>query len=171
MALESKSRTIGDLEYEVTQLPYFKAQRLFMRLLKLAGPALTGLFTMAGAGGGSGAAVVAALASLEAKQLADLLSGFFEKLDPDEAEAITREILATATVRHKGRVVQLLPVMESPEIIGGDFWAGMMVQAFALSVHFGNFSSARGALDGLGLKAKAPPLSESSTSTGGTDGI
>ncbi len=49
-------------------------------------------------------------------------------------------------------------------VIGGDFVTGIAVQAFALSVHFGNFSGARGVLADLGL---AFPSKASNTSTDG----
>jgi hypothetical protein len=168
MAIETKKKDIGGLHFEVEQLPYFAAQRLFFRLLKLSGPGLLGLLQIAGVT--SGASVISALGEKDVKDLAPLLSAFFEKLDPAEMEELTGKILETARVRQNGKLVPLLNFMDA--IIGGDFWTGLAVQAFALSVHFGNFNSARSALDSLGLKVnKASPSEESSTSTDSTDGI
>lgn len=165
MALQAKTKQIGDLKFEVTPLPYFRAQRLFFRLLKLAGPGLLGLLQLAGAT--SGRAVLDALGEKDVKDIAPVLGEFFGRLDPDEMETLTNEILSTARVFQKGKIIELLPFMDA--ILGDDFWTGLSVQAFALTVHFGNFSRARGALDALGLVTKEPPSEESTTSTASTD--
>lgn len=165
MGLEAKEKEIGGLTFEVTQLPYFAAQRLFVRLIKLLGPGLLGLAQIAGSGGGK--AAVVALGNADVGQLVPMLSSLFEKLDPSDMEDLTRKILETTRVRYQDKWVMLVKAMDT--IIGGDFWTGMAVQAFALSVHFGNFSGARGVLDALGLKAKASNSEGSSTSTAGPD--
>lgn len=164
MAIESREKVLGGISFEVTQLPYFAAQRLFTRLLKLAGPALLGLAQVAGVAGGK--ASLAMLAQREVSELVPVLAAFFERLDPNEAEGLTREILRTTRARHNGTLVDLVGVMDA--VIGGDFWTGLAVQAFALTVHFGNFNSARGALSALGLKVS--PSEGSTTSTGSTGG-
>lgn len=166
--------------FEITQLPYFRAQRLFFRLLKLAGPGLVGLATAAGASGAGGAAVVGALASLDEEKLSALLGDLFAKLEPEEMERLTLEILATTRVYYAPNNVgdpKLVDLVGQGGgrgamdiIIGGDFWAGLMLQAKALSVHFGNFNSARGAIEALGLRAKASASPASTTSTDGKAG-
>ena len=163
MAIETKEKEIGGLRFSVEQLPYFRAQRLFVRLIKLAGPALTGLFTLAGAT--NGRAALAAVGDLDTATLTPMLSEFFGALHPDEVETITREILASTKVYLRDKFVPLVDFMDLA--IGGDFWTGLMVQAFALSVHFGNFSGARAALDGLGLKASRSQESATSTDSKG----
>lgn len=162
MAIESKERTIGGLDFEVTQLPYFRAQRLLAKLVKLAGPVLLGLATTAGREDVSGADVLAS-ALRELKEIAPLLSNFFDRLDAKELEQLTMEILDTTRVRYQGKLVALVPHMDA--IVGGDIWTGLQVQAFALSVIFGNFSSARGAIEALGRSATASRSPESNTST------
>ena len=162
MAIETKEKEIGGLRFSVEQLPYFRAQRLFVRLLKIAGPALTGIMAMAGKT--SARAIARELADRDLTELTPHLASFFAALQPDDAEQITREILSTGKVYDSARGAWLPLVGAMDSIVGGDFWAGISVQAFALSVHFGNFSSARAALDGLGLRAPSGSP-ESSTST------
>jgi len=173
MALERKVTEIGDLSFAVESFPYFRAQRLLTRLLKLAGPALAALATLAG---NSPRAAAASMLDMNIDKLAPLLGDFFSRLDPDAAEALTLEILATATVkRADGGEVRWVPLIGDRggkgiiDAIIPDIWTGLQLQAFALSVHFGGFSGARGALAALGLKAS--PSSESNTSTDGKGGI
>ncbi len=166
MAIESRKKEINGITFEVTQLPYFKAQRLFTRLLKLLGPGLMALAQAAGAAGGR--ALVAAIASKDVSDFAPALSSLFDGLDPEDAERLTKQILDGARVVYNGKLVDLVENMDV--VVGGDFWTGLAVQAWALSVHFGNFSSARGAANALGLKVKPSSSEASSTSTASTDG-
>jgi hypothetical protein len=162
MALRTETKTIGERTFEVSQLPYFRAQRLLTRLLKVAGHGVTGLLAIIGAGGGREA--LASVADMDTAQLGAAMAGFFDKLDPDEVDSISKEILATARVRYDGKLVALLDVIDV--VMGGDFWGVMALQAFALSVHFGNFSSARDALAGALGQTTASRSSASTTSTG-----
>lgn len=170
MGIETKTKTIGDISFEVTQLQYFRAQRLFVRLVKLAGPALLGLAQLAGAGNGK--AAMGALLGLDVDRLVPVLAGLFEQLAPDVVENLTREILSGARGPYDGKTVILVndgPAEKWPLnlVLGGDFWTGMALQGWALSVHFGNFSGARAALEAAGLKLKASVSPESTTSTDG----
>jgi hypothetical protein len=163
MAIETKPKDFGDLHVEVTQLPYFAAQRLFVRVVKLLGPALLALVQATGKT--TGRQVLAALGDRDVNDLVPVLNAVFEKLEPHDVEALTRQILETTRVHYNGKMVMLAPHMDA--IIGGDFWLGLAIQAFALSVHFGNFSSARGAFGALGLKV---PSSETSPTSNGSTG-
>ncbi len=152
---------IAGKSFEASPLPYFRAQRLLVRMLKMGGPLLVDV--LQAGGGGNGVAALAQLMRVEASGLAGALAGFFAQLSPEEAETITREILATCQVNVNGKSGAVVPVLDA--IFAGDFWAGLVLQGWALTVHFGNFSTARSALEGLGLKIGASK--ESSTSTDG----
>lgn len=155
MGIETKTKEIGSTTFEVTQLPYFRAQRLFTRLLKLAGPGLLGLAQLAGV---NGKAAAGTLLNLDVEKLTPVLAVFFERLEPTLMEDLTREILSGARAKVNGSMVDLLGHMDI--IIGGDFWTGLAVQGWALSVHFGNFSGARAA-----LAAAGPPATPSISGT------
>ncbi len=75
MAIETKSKEIGGVTYTVTQLPGMKALRMQPRLARVIAPALAQASTDIGAG----------------------VASLFERLTPDELEAITRELLYNAT--------------------------------------------------------------------------
>ncbi len=162
MAIEIKDTTIAGVTYHVSQLPYFRAQRLFMRLLKLAGPGVSGLLAMAG----GPMQMARAMMNSDTETLTPILSSFFDRLDPGECEQVTREILAATTVDWEGKRVMLVDRIDL--VIGGDFWSGMTLQGFALGVHFGNFTSAAAAFEAAAAKAKASRSSESTTSTDST---
>lgn len=171
MALHTETKEIGGLEVTVTQLPYFKAQRLAVRLLRLAGAQLTALFVLLGASGSDARQALAALGGLKLDELAGLLGGLFQALEPDDAESLTKQILATTQVRHGEKLVALVGGGANDRGVADavlpDLWTGLAVQAFALSVVFGNFSSARGA---FGDMLPGPfPSEASTTSTDGRD--
>jgi len=168
MGIETKRREIGSITFEVTQLQYFRAQRLLVRLVKLAGPALVSLAQLAGTG--QPKAAMGALLGMQVEQLAPALGTLFAELSPEVAEDLTREILRGARGMADGTLVTLVDDGDAARwklnaIIGGNFWAGLALQAWALQVHFGNFSGARVAFQAAGLKAS--PSEASTTSTGG----
>ncbi len=146
MGVQTSNRTFGKgesaLYIEADEMTYWPAQRLAMRLLKLAGPGVIGL-------------VAAGDSSVME------LFGFFEKLSPEDAETISREILSTSRARYNGKIVPLVEFMDV--IVGGDFWLGIMIQAFALSVIFGNFTNAPAALVAIVAKAKQAASAASTT--------
>jgi len=156
MALKTEPFEINGVTIEITQLGYFRSQRLLTRLLKLAGPALLSIATVAADSGGK--AALAALAETDVKDLVPVLAGLFDRMEPETVEAITKELLSTATVRGEKRL-PLLDVIDA--VLGGDFWGVVALQVFAIKVHFGNFSSARAAFGQLGLTAAASPSSGS----------
>lgn len=162
MAIETKEKEIDGLTFEVTQLGYFRAQRLLAKLLRLGGATLVGLAAAYGRGDEEGKSTVREILR-EATDLAPLLVYFFDRLDPDAVEALSKEILDTTRVKQGEKWVKLVPVMDM--VIGSAIITGLKVQGFALSVIFGNFSDALGALGLLGPGAKASRSSESSTST------
>lgn len=162
MARETKQIEIAGATYHVTQLPYFRAQRLFFRLLRVAGPMLTALVQLVGAGD---AKAVASLLALDADKIAGALADVFGRVSPEEMESLTRDILATTQVDQGDKRLDVLNVLDL--VIGGEFWAGLLLQAFALKVHFGNFNSARDAFSALGLTAS--PSAALNTSTDGKD--
>jgi hypothetical protein len=163
--LQRRTKEIGEYSFEVNQLPYRAAQRLAVQLLAMLGAPLLSVIQLAGAG--AGAAALAALANTEVDKLVPILSNAFGALDPDKAEALSAAILEGTRVQYKSKWVPLWDYIDA--VLGGDFYVGLAVQAFALSVHFGNFSSARGAFEALGLKRKASNSEASTTSTDGKD--
>jgi hypothetical protein len=97
------------------------------------------------------------------------------------SESLTKEILQTTRVWYaakEGEPKQLVKLVGGGNkdrgvmdaVVGGDFWTGLAVQGFALSVFFGNFSSARGALGSLGQMPTPSSSPESGTSTDGKAG-
>jgi hypothetical protein len=167
MPLPTKTKEIGGLTFEVTGLAYLDAQDLLMQLLRLAGPGLVGLIQLASKEGGT--AALSALANSDVADIIPILSKFFEKLEPAVVRDLTHQILETTRVRIKGKLVALNPVIN---LVICDLWTGLTLQAFALSVHIGNFSSARDALSALGLRtATGSDSPESTTSAAGKDEI
>lgn len=158
MALKTEPFEINGVTVEITQLGYFRSQRLLTRLLRLAGPALLSIATVAAESGGK--AALKTLADADVQDLMPALAGLFERMEPETVEAITKELLSTAVVRGE-KPVALLGVIDA--VLGGDFWGVVALQAFAIKVHFGNFSSARAAFGQLGLTVEASPSSESTT--------
>jgi hypothetical protein len=80
---EEKSKKIGNHEYVVRQLPATKAQRLFVRLTKLAGPAIAEITS----GGKAGIKTAAAL--------------IFGQLNESDVEDITKQMAAMSEVDNK----------------------------------------------------------------------
>lgn len=179
-SIKAQEREIGDLKFVVEPLPYFAAQHLFTKLCKLAGAQLVSLAVLVGALGGNAAAALRALAGFKVEELVPLLGSFFDKLDPEQVEALTKQILQTTRVWYQATPEgepQLVALVGGPgkgrgvmdAVIGGDFWTGLAVQGFALSVFFGNFSSARGVLGSLGQTQEPSTSPASTTSTGGKE--
>lgn len=75
MAIETKSKEIDGVTYTVTQLPGMKALKMQPRLARVIAPALALASTDVGAG----------------------IASLFERLTPDELDAIARELLFNAT--------------------------------------------------------------------------
>lgn len=170
MGIETKEKEIGGLRFSVEQFAVFRSQRLLMKLLKLAGGPLLSFAVAAGITDARTALGV--FGNLKIEELGGMLEGLFSKLDPETMEELTKEILASTSVFHADKFILL--ANGGPKgrgvadaVIGGDIMTFLLVQAFALSVHFGNFSGARDALAGLGLKIPSPSQG-SSTSTDGT---
>ena len=161
--IETKEKTIGAYDVKVTQLAFFKALRLFTRLVKTVGPGFVKLFDVAGKDGGG--AAVATMLDSRIDDLAPAFAALCQSLDPDVMEQIATEIAVGSQIKDPSRGAYVPLEAGLNVVVGGDFWAGMQILAFALSVHFGNFSFARDAIAGLGRKAKESPSAASTTST------
>lgn len=146
MGLRIEERAIGAFTFKVQQLPYLASQRLLIRLLRIVGPSITELLALIGSKKMSSREAMESLFESDTDKLAPVLGSVFGRLEPAEAEEITKAILFSTHVEienKKTQVMEFHPLVKMLDaVLAGDFWTGLKVQAFALSVHFGNFSGA-----------------------------
>lgn len=146
MSRLTKSQTIDGTVFTVTQLPSMRSLKLMHRLMRVTGPAL---FKLAGGGKSVSLKDVDLSAAGEAAQL------FFGSFSDNDLEALTREILDSATVDHEGRTIPLLPVFDL--VMAGKVLTIFKLLWFALEVNYGDFFGAFLANSGAALAGKASP--------------
>lgn len=113
---EEKTKVIGENTYLVRQLSVTPAQRLFVRVSKLIGPAL-------------------ALAASEGKKgLGAAASEFFARLSEDEVEMITQQMAAVSEVN--GKPMKACFELHFSKAGPKELWTWLL---FALEVQFGDF--------------------------------
>jgi hypothetical protein len=157
MAVKSDTRTIGEHTYRVTQLTALKSRALFVRLVKLLGPAVV---TVIGSG-----------VNVNRAQLGGLLSELFTRLSDDELAYFCNVLGACTEVLGPGGAV----VIDSPAMIDVHF-AGRLLDMFkwlrfALEVQFSDFLSAAKATLAAGSTAQGTAPSASPSASTGTFGV
>ena len=121
--------------FTVSQLPAMRATKLAARLGRVLGPVLATLFSGMKVQPNQEVTLASLLSSdLDLERVVGVL---FEKLSPDELEALLRELFATT--QRDG--VDLMPVFDIA--FQGDSLGDLVVLVpFALRVQFGSFGSA-----------------------------
>lgn len=142
MSLHVKSKEIGGVVYEVQQLPARRALRLVARLGKVLG-VLIGSVSTGGRGVGD-------------LDLGDALAGVFDRVTPDEQDAILGELFASTTiVEPSGAKVPFWSVIDTR--MQGKVFDVYKVAAFAMEVNFADFFAAPPAApQGEGAAPKSP---------------
>jgi hypothetical protein len=140
---EEKTKKIGDHEYLVRQLPAMKAQRLFVRLSKLVGPALAELTS--GGKEGLKPAAMAILTQLNEADVEDITKQMIEMSEVDN-----KPMKLTFDVHFRGK--------------HADLWQWLL---FALEVQFEDFF---GVLRDLFESSVAEQASKSPSTSGGQSG-
>lgn len=129
------TREIDGFSFTVSQLPAMKGLLLLHRLTKAIGPALAkvaGAFT-----GGS-----VKLSDLDVAALAGAVESLFANLPASDFEAITKELLSTATIEVDGKRHELFKGGNSGNFdlyLQGKMGTIFKLIAFAFEVNYGNF--------------------------------
>lgn len=145
MSLHVKSKEIGGVVYEVQQLPARRALRLVARLGKVVAPLLGSVSK-----GGS-----KALLDLD---LGAALADVFEKVTPDEQDALLAELFASTTiVEPSGAKAPFWSVIDTR--MQGKVLDVYLVAAFALEVNFADF------FDALSKSSDAPKVAAPTSPT------
>ena len=92
--LKSETRTIGGMEFIVTQMPGRESMRMFARLSKLLGPAIAEAV---------GSGNVEALLGKKVESLGSAITTLLDDLDVVEFESITEAFAAHTTVKGDGQ--------------------------------------------------------------------
>ncbi len=140
MGLRSERRTIGEHEYEVTQLPSSKGRRLLVRLFKVLGPAF-GELTAGGAKN---------VDEVDSGALARAIQELALRITSDDLEDVVQELARTTRIRMGDKEPELASVMELH--FAGRYDELIRWLAFALEVNYGSFF---GGLAGLRPRAGA----------------
>lgn len=127
MAVKTEKRQIDGLDVTVSQLPAMAGFRLFLRLLKLAGPALGVLFSEGG---------------LKAASAQMLLTEGLSSLDEAEGEAVLLALLRDVTVVFEGKMLTLSDQQRVDIVFNGRMMAMLKVAAFSAEVNFKDFIDA-----------------------------
>ncbi len=142
--LETKTRKIGEIDYQVTQLPAPKGRRLLVRLYKILGPTLGSALKALPEGKGSGLS----LGNLETSSIGEALVTLADVISEDELDYFC-DVLAETTQFSKepGR---WLPLKADQDF----HWSGRygrMFQwlVFALEVNYSDFLLGQAGLGGF----------------------
>lgn len=144
---EKESKEIDGITFTVQQMGGKAASRLFVRLNAYLIPALAQVGQAVGKldlGKGLGSDV-----DVEGitKGLAEAARVLFEKLTPDEYEAVNSQLLESATFTADGRTLPLWPQYDN--LLAGKVLTGLKLFAFALQVNYRDFFNALGGLQNL----------------------
>ncbi|MCK5127628.1 MAG: hypothetical protein KAR42_15330 [candidate division Zixibacteria bacterium] len=136
---ENKTKTIDGQDFTFFQLNPFKANRLLIKLVKIAGPALGSLANSKDVNG------VQDLmdADIDAKGLLDSIC---EKLDEDEIEEMFKKLLSQV---HCSEVGELSNESHCDTVFKGKISLMYKVVFAALEAQFGDFFGANGVFAGL----------------------
>ena len=152
--IEPQTKSIDGRTFTVAPLPAMRQYKLMTRLAKRLGPglgpALGGLFPQLQQMKGVD------LRKVDLAALLPALGALFDQLDPDEAEAVLKELLQTSLIDGK----PLLPVFDAE--LQGKMGTILKLLGFALEVNYGGFF---GGLDGAGTGLLQQLLSRSATSS------
>jgi hypothetical protein len=120
---KTQERVIDGTRFAVTQLPAMRGFKMFHRLGRALGPAIAQV-----AGGLKGK-----LAEMNVAELGAGVGALLERLDENDLEAITGELLKTAHIDGK-------PLMPSFDLLmQGRIPTLLKLLAFAIEVNYGNF--------------------------------
>ncbi len=145
MSTVIQEKEIDGYVFRVTQLPAMKSLRMFARLGKLFGPAITkGLAGMD----------IKDLSKLDVGLLGAAFGELFTSVSENDLESLTRDLLAATTIDN----VLLLPVIDLK--LQGQPLTILKLLAFALEVNYKSFFDAARA---LGASRAAPSTSTSPT--------
>lgn len=133
--LEEREKEIGGLRFKVRQMPGLKSLRMFTRLTKLAGPAIAEVTR--------DDRQLAQLLNQDAASLGAAVAVFCQDLDPDEVEAIARELAAHSKVQIEGTdgFVDLVEAIFD-DVFGGRIDRLFGWIAFSLQVNYDSFLGA-----------------------------
>jgi hypothetical protein len=148
MATQAETR-IGDLKIAVSKLPAMRAVKLSARLGKIIGPTIAAGMPSAGV-----LRKVSSFADLDVN-FEQVARALFDRLDPDELEALLRELLAATTLNGQ-------PIMETFDLVFADQLENVIpVVKFVLGFQFGSFGRALLAAGGAVMAQAGSPESPS----------
>lgn len=141
--LESQQKRIGDIDYQVTQLPAPAGRRLLVRLYKVLGPALAAaLKSLPESSGGI------SLGELQTSAIGDAMFELAQSITEDELDHVCN-VFASQTLfsRESGKWLPLKDFEDS-------HWSGNYLQmfqwiGFCLEANYSSFLSGAGGLKGL----------------------
>lgn len=143
--IESQKRTIGELDFELSPLPAWKALETWTRVIGVLAPGLNGLN------------------GLKAKTQEEMLGALARAIqglastNPAEIQSLSKVLLETCLVTVKGQQAPLLPVFDV--VMQGRMLSVFKLLAWAVEVNYADFFDvARAALADRKLKAKASAL-------------
>jgi hypothetical protein len=142
MAREAQQKEIDGLTFEVFPLEPKRAQRLLLRVAGLLAPSLgkaLGAFNAE-----DGKPFDMAHAEVDFSALGAAVPALFEKLTPEELEAVQKELFSfawhIASDGQRHAVWQFFDLVMSKE--GATPWTPLKLTLFAWEANFGNFSGA-----------------------------
>lgn len=130
MARQTRVVQIGDLSFEIQQLPAMRATLLLARVSATLTPAL------AKAGG----AVNGGIEDLDLDALSDAARVLFEKATPAEVETVLRELFSTVFIAKGEARSPLMP--EFDRYMQGEILAILTLAKEAFEVNYGDFFDA-----------------------------
>lgn len=130
------------MTFEVSQLPYTRQGKVFIRLGKVLGPALAKL------------AEVASGKSLLDADMGDAVQTFFENLTETEFEQLQKDLFETAFLVKDEKLVNVKQNIDV--VLSGHNLAGLQLLWFCIEVNWGDFASALAVFAPAAKKAGAP---------------
>lgn len=164
MAAEAKTRTIGGIDYQVSQLMWGEANQVFGRLLRTVGPAF----------GAVASGSVSDLLNRDVN-LGEAMQSLAQNFTADDIVAIRDVMLGNNTVQMRGGKGYVLLKGDAWDAhFTGKYFDSLKLLAFCLEVNFGDFlAGIRSAVVAQGLVHEVPASSSSdspSASTGSSGG-
>lgn len=151
--IATQEKVIDGMHFAVTQLPGMKGLLMSQKIGRIVGPALAkGLSGM-----GSVSLATVAESSINMETIGEAVGLLFERLSGPELEAITRELLASATIDG----VPLMPVFDLR--LQGKTLTIYKLLVFAFEVNYGSFFDAFRA---LAAQRRAAMMSSSKSPNG-----
>jgi hypothetical protein len=125
--IEAQKKTIGDLDFELSPLPAWKAMETFARLSKFLSPAVESLGAVAGDKEAGAAALAKAIAGLANNK-------------PEELQALTKVLLDACLVTWEGKQVPLMRTFDV--VMQGRILTVFKLLAWAVEVNYRDFFDA-----------------------------